>query len=83
MTADTVYTIAKALPEMEYMRLYELFARDLDLNRPQKILKKRQPVLTNVAAIEYLLKNMFSEEAINRNSRNLRKATTITKVTNI
>jgi hypothetical protein len=83
MTAETVYTIAKALPEMEYMRLCELLNRGIGKNQNYKELKTNKPILSNREAMCYLLKNVFSEEVVNRNIRNSRKATKIATVTKI
>jgi hypothetical protein len=57
MVANDVYTIAKALPKEEYMRLFDIIKSDL--NQPQIKLKNKTklPDFTMEDGLRFLLKN--------------------------
>ncbi|WP_299680663.1 hypothetical protein [uncultured Tenacibaculum sp.] len=61
MNAQVVYQVAKALPKEEQIVLYEMLQKELSVNSLQTT-KKKQSVLTQEAAIQYLLKNVFNKK---------------------
>ena len=61
MNAQVVYQVAKALPKEEQIALYEMLQKELSVNSLQTT-KKKQSVLTQEAAIQYLLKNVFNKK---------------------
>ena len=62
MDANTVYTVAKALPEKEYIQLFNLLKTDFLTNKKLKNHKIKIPVLTNQEAIQHLFDNVFNKE---------------------
>ncbi|SDH09639.1 MULTISPECIES: hypothetical protein [Winogradskyella] len=61
MNANDVYNIAKALPEEELIRLYNML--DISVRPKTKIKKKRKPLpeFTVNDGIRFLLKNHFNK----------------------
>lgn len=62
MDANTVYTVAKALSEREYIQLFDLLKRDLLKENKRKGSKIEIPVLTDKEAVIYLLDNVFNKK---------------------
>ncbi|WP_047544867.1 hypothetical protein [Psychroserpens sp. Hel_I_66] len=61
MDANTVHTIAKALPEKEYMQLFMLMQGNVNLKRKFKKIENQVDVLTDSEAIQYLFDNVFNK----------------------
>lgn len=63
MTANTVYDVFKALPTAEQLRLIALVnEHKITVEIPKKQKLKKQPILSKEAAMEYLMKNIFSKK---------------------
>lgn len=63
MTANTVYEVFKALSVEEQLRLVVLVNEHkitVEISKKQK--PKKQPILSKEAAMEYLMKNIFSKK---------------------
>ncbi|WP_435137259.1 hypothetical protein [Formosa sp. A9] len=60
MEANDVYKIAKALPENEFIKLFELLKGNIKCNLPQKRKRKPLPDFTIEDGIEYLINNHFN-----------------------
>lgn len=69
MDANTVYTVAKALPEREYIQLLKLLQIDFERVKKRRAVKVQQPVLTDEEAVIYLLDNVFNKKNRNRTAR--------------
>lgn len=63
MTAQDVYNIAKALPKEEYVHLYVMLQGSLEPNATRKN-NRKQPLISDLQAQKYLLKNLFNEESV-------------------
>lgn len=62
MDANTVYTIAKALSEKEYIQLFRLMKKDFVKSNKFKKSVVKVPVLTQKEAVMYLLNNVFNKK---------------------
>lgn len=62
MDANTVYTIAKALSEKEYIQLFKLMKKDFVKSNKFKKSAVKVPVLTQKEAVMYLLNNVFNKK---------------------
>ena len=62
MDANTVYTVAKALSEKEYIQLFDLMKKDFVKSNKFKKSKVKVPVLTQKEAVMYLLNNVFNKK---------------------
>ncbi|UOK42526.1 MULTISPECIES: hypothetical protein [Flavobacterium] len=63
MTANTVYDVFKALPHEEQLRLIALVnEHKLSIEIPKKKKEKKPPIISKEAAIDYLMKNIFSKK---------------------
>lgn len=63
MNAKVVYQVAKALPNQELDKLFEMLQADIKITYftpPQNI--KKQNIITNEKAIKYLLNTVFSKK---------------------
>lgn len=63
MNSETVYQVAKALPKEEQFLLFEKLKQDFVFSK-----KKVKQVLTEDAAIHYLLSNVFNKKVIESKS---------------
>lgn len=59
MTAENVFAIVLHLPEKELGKLYALISKRLDTGINSKT--KKQKLITDKEAIDYLIKNVFSK----------------------
>lgn len=55
--AETAYNVIQALPEKEVVRLYQMLGVQFSLQSKENKSKK-QPLLTDAEATEYLLKKL-------------------------
>tara|TARA_R110002073_G_scaffold108336_3_gene243349 strand:- start:18422 stop:18625 length:204 start_codon:yes stop_codon:yes gene_type:complete len=64
MDAKVVFSVANSLPEKEFVSLYLMLKEKIDAHN--KVLKKQKftPPISNVEAVEYLLKNVFGKKKI-------------------
>jgi hypothetical protein len=64
MTVETAYKIFLDLPEKDWAEFYMLIDKHKQKNIPKIKLKKAQStVITRQEAIDYLLKNVFSQKS--------------------
>ena len=61
MVANDVYTIAKALPKEELVKLYDLLKGDLNSTKIKFNKRKKLPDFTMEDGLRYLLENHFSK----------------------
>ena len=57
MKASDVYTIAKALPQEEIARLYDMLKKDVNQNSKIKLRRKKLPDFTVEDGLRHLLEN--------------------------
>jgi len=63
MTANTVYDVFKALPTAEQLRLIALVnEHKIVIETPKEKKEKKPPIISKEAAMEYLMKNIFSKK---------------------
>jgi hypothetical protein len=61
MNAKTVYDVAKALPQVEQLALFNMLQKDFGICKA-KIKRSKQFSFTREDAYEYLLKNIFNKK---------------------
>jgi hypothetical protein len=61
MVANDVYTIAKALPKEEQIKLYDLLKGDINSTKIKFNKRKKLPDFTMEDGLRYLLENHFKK----------------------
>ncbi len=64
MVASDVYNIAKALPQEEFTKLYNMLRNDVNKNNIK--VKNKLPEFTKEDALRYLLENHIKKNRTNR-----------------
>lgn len=63
MNAKVVYQVAKALPNQELDKLFDMLQADKTTNFTPPHNIKKQKIITNEKAIKYLLNTVFSKKS--------------------
>ena len=59
MDASVVYNVAKALSKEEQIKLYTMLKKDVSQLFKSK--RKKEPIITDQEAIQYLISNIFNK----------------------
>lgn len=59
LIAEATYNMVKTLPTEEQQRLLQMLQKDFQIFIPKKIKPKKNVIISDREAIEYLIKNVF------------------------